>query len=134
MTRVVEALNALRMSDPDLLGDWFGGFITAYHNAFEPVADEAPRPRIEIEWDLAHGARLLRRPWSRLAWRKTRKGARLYAGGLVHAMPARDAQRLAASDAIANAAYAALTQAGRDAVFALLEAGHYRLQLTEEDE
>jgi len=134
MARVVEALNALRMNDPDRLGDWFGGFITTYRNAVEPAADEASRPRIEVEWDLAHGARLLRHPWSRMAWRRAAKAARLYAGGLMHAMPARDAQRLAASDAIDSAGYDALSQAGRDAVFALLEAGHYRLQFTDEDE
>ena len=30
MGRVIEALNALRMNDPDRLGDWFGRFITLY--------------------------------------------------------------------------------------------------------
>ncbi len=134
MARVVEALNALRMNDPDKLGDWFGGFITTYRNAVEPAADETPRPRIEVEWDLAHGARLLRHPWSRMAWRKAAKGARLYAGGLVHVLPARDAQRLAAAEAIDGPLYDALSQAGRDAVFAMLESGHYRLHLGDEEE
>src|SRR5690606_31512419 len=137
MARVVEALNLLRMNDADKLGDWFGGFITTYRNAVEPAADEAPRPRIEVEWDLAHGARLLRHPWSRMAWRKAagkdKGGARLYAGGLVHVLPARDAQRLAAAESVEGGLYDALSQAGRDAVFALFEAGHYRLQAIDED-
>jgi 50S ribosomal protein L16 3-hydroxylase len=137
MARVVDALNALRMNDPDRLGDWFGGFITTYRNAVEPASDGAARPRIEIEWDLAHGQRLLRHPWSRMAWRKASRkgnaGARLYAGGLAHALPVRDAQRLAAAESIDGPLYEALSQAGRDAVIALVEAGHYRLQAMEED-
>ena len=129
MARVVEALNLLRMNDPDALGDWFGSFITQYRSAVEPAADEAARPRIEVEWDLAHGATLARHPWSRMAWRRAAKGARLYAGGQVHVLPARDAARLAAADAVGGGLYEALSQAGRDAVIALLESGHYRLQL-----
>ena len=129
MTRVVEALNLLRMNDLDSLGDWFGSFITTYRSAVEPAADEDARPRIEIEWDLAHGANLLRHPWSRMAWRKAAKDARLYAGAQVHGMAVRDAGALAAADAIDGALYDRLGPRGRDAVFALLEAGHYRLQL-----
>ena len=134
MGRVVEALNLLRMNDADKLGDWFGGFITTYRSAVEPTADEAARPRIEVEWDLAHGAPLLRHPWSRMAWRKASKCARLYAGGRVLVLPARDAQRLAAADTIDGALYDGLSQAGRDAVFELLDAGHYRLALPDEEE
>ncbi len=129
MSRVVDALNLLRMNDPDRLGDWFGGFITTYRSAIEPVADDELRPRIEIEWDLAHGANLLRHPWSRMAWRKANRDARLYAGGQAHAMGIRDARALAAADAIDGPLYDRLGPRGRDAVFALLEAGHYRLQL-----
>jgi len=134
MARVVEALNLLRMNDPDRLGDWFGGFITTYRSAVEPAADEVVRPRIEVEWDLAHGAALQRHPWSRMAWRRAAKAARLYAGGRVLPLPVRDAQRLAAAGTVDGALYDALGQAGRDAVFELLDTGHYRLALPDEDE
>jgi 50S ribosomal protein L16 3-hydroxylase len=136
MARVVEALNLLRMKDPDALGDWFGGFITTYRSAVEPAADDAPRPRIEVEWDLAHGVALQRHPWSRMAWRralgKGKAGARLFAGGRALALPVRDAQRLAAAETVDGALYDALSQAGRDAVFELLDAGHYRLATEDE--
>ncbi len=131
MTRVVEALNLLRMGDPDRLGDWFGSFITTYRTSFEPTADGEERPRIEVEWDLAHGASLLRHPWSRMAWRKAAKDARLYAGGRVHAMGLRDARALAAADDIDGALYDRLGPRGRDAVLGLFDAGHYRLQLVD---
>ncbi len=133
MARVLEALNLLRMRDPDALGDWFGGFITTYRSAVEPVADDTPRPRIEIEWDLAHGALLHRHPWSRMAWRKAAKAARLYAAGRVIPLPERDARRLAAADTVDGRLYDTLTQAGRDAVFGLLESGHYRLWMEDEE-
>ena len=132
MVRVVEALNLLRMRDPDRLGDWFGSFITTYRSAVEPAAEDDPRPRIEVEWDLAHGASLLRHPWSRMAWRNATKHACLYAGGQVHAMSVRDARAIAAADGIDGSVYDRLGARGRDAAFALLEAGHYRLQLDDE--
>ena len=131
MHRVVEALRQLRMDDPDRFGDWFGGFITTYRSAVQPAPAETPRPRIEMEWDLAHGASLLRHPWSRMAWRRAHAkgaGARLYAGGTSHALSVRDARRLAAAERIDGALYDSLGRDGRDAVFALFDAGHYQLQ------
>ena len=133
MTRVVEALNALRMNDPDRLGDWFGRFITLYRSAGELAPLQAAPPRIEVEWDLGHGAQLLRHPWSRMAWRTAGKGARLYVSGRELALSTRDAQRLAAATVVDGATYAALSQAGRDAVIELFAGGHYQMQLDEEE-
>ena len=68
--RAIAALNRLRMNDPERLADWFGRFITTYRSpgAVEPgpVA-----PRIELEWQLDHGASLHRHPLSRMAWRRS---------------------------------------------------------------
>ncbi len=132
MQRVMEALNALRMNDADRLGDWFGRFITLYRSAGEIPPSLAPPPRIELEWDLQQDGRLLRHPWSRMAWRKAqgkaRSGARLYVSGREFALPARDARRLAAAATIDGVLYATLSQAGRDVVVELLGDGHYQLQ------
>lgn len=133
MGRVVEALNALRMNDPDRLGDWFGRFITLYRSAGEVAGPPVPPPRIEVEWDLGQGARLLRHPWSRMAWRKAGKGGRLFVSGRELVLPRRDAQRLAAATAIDGPLYASLSQAGRDAVIELLGAGHYQMPGPEEE-
>ena len=137
MHRVVDALRQLRMDDPDRFGDWFGGFITTYRSAVQPAPGDQPRPRIEVEWDLAHGARLLRHPWSRMAWRRVHArggGAHLYTGGHVLAMSVADARRLAAADVIDGALYDTLAGAGRDAALALLDAGHYHLLMEDADE
>lgn len=133
MGRVVEALNLLRMDDPQRLGDWFGRFITQYRSAHQPVAADAMRSRIESEWDLQQGAQLLRFPWTRMAWRRAGRDARLYAGGEEFALPQRDAARIAAADTLDGDTYAALSDAGRDAVQALLALGHYQLALADED-
>lgn len=129
MQRAIEALNLLRMNDPERLGDWFGRFVTVYRSAHHAAPDEVPRSRIEIEWDLQQGAALHRHPWTRMAWRRSGKGARLYAAGADYVLPVRDAQRIAAADTLDGAAYATLSEAGRDAVQALLGDGHYRLVL-----
>ena len=137
MARAIEALNLLRMNDPDRLGDWFGRFITLYRNAGEVQPggdpDEVPRSRIEIEWDLQQGASLHRHPWSRMAWRKAqaRGMSRLYVNGQEYPLPARDAARLANAAVLDGAAYAALSDAGGDLAFELLQAGHYALALHE---
>jgi 50S ribosomal protein L16 3-hydroxylase len=138
MRRAVEALNALRMNDPDRIGDWFGRFITLYRNAGEVMAAPDPRSRIEIEWDLQQGATLLRHPYSRMAWRKAqssaRGGARLYVNGQDYPLPVRDAKSVANAKGLDGATYAALSEAGRDCVYELLQAGHYRLTVGGEEE
>ncbi|MFC3549633.1 JmjC domain-containing protein [Lysobacter cavernae] len=137
MNRAVEALNMLRMNDPDRLGDWFGRFITVYRAAGEVQAGDDARSRIEIEWDLQHGAALHRHPWSRMAWRRAHRSgeaARLYVSGQDHPLPAADAQRIANAVVFDGPAYAALSETGRDCLYALLQAGHYRLALADEEE
>jgi 50S ribosomal protein L16 3-hydroxylase len=133
MARVIEALNALRMNDSDRLGDWFGRFITLYRSAGEIPSADTPPPRIEVEWDLGRGGQLQRHPWSRMAWRRTGKAARLFVSGRAIALPVRDAQQLAAMDRVDGTAYAALSPAGRDAVIELFGAGHYQLLPDEEE-
>jgi 50S ribosomal protein L16 3-hydroxylase len=129
----VEALNMLRMNDPDRLGDWFGRFITVYRSAGEVLPGGPDRSRIEVEWDLQQGGALVRHPWSRMAWRKAGRAARLYVNGQAHPLAVRDARAVANTASVDAAAYAALSQEGRDLVFALFEAGYYQLQLPDEE-
>lgn len=127
MQRVLAALNALRMNDSERLGDWFGRFITQYRNAGDVYPPATVPPRIEVEWMLEHGQPLLRHPWSRMAWRRSGRSARLYVGEVDFQLPIRDARRLAAASQIDGACYLGLSPVARDAVIALLSAGHYQL-------
>lgn len=128
MARVVEALNVLRMNDPERLGDWFGRFISAYRSGGAVAAPPGVPSRIEVEWDLAQGAVLLRHPFSRVAWRRSGRRATLFANGEAWSVPMRDAQRIAGAREIGQREYASLSEAGRSLAFELLEAGHYVLQ------
>lgn len=134
MKRVVEALNALRMNDPDRLGDWFGRFITTYRASGDVMPSPGQRSRIEVEWDLQQGALLQRHPFSRLAWRRRAKDASLFCNGIDYVLPVRDAQALAALDALDSAVYASLSQEGRDAVMSLMSQGHYQLLMESGDD
>jgi 50S ribosomal protein L16 3-hydroxylase len=133
MVRAVEALNALRLNDPDKLGDWFGRFITTYRAGGEVVAGGDQRSRIEIEWDLQQGAVLQRHPFSRLAWRRSGRQATLFCSGLEFSLPVKDAQRLAAAETLDGGAYAGLSEAGRDVAMDLHSQGHYQLLVDEDD-
>lgn len=133
MVRAVEALNALRLNDPDKLGDWFGRFITTYRAGGEVVAGGDQRSRIEIEWDLQQGAVLQRHPFSRLAWRRSGRLATLFCSGLEFSLPVKDAQRLAAAETLDGNAYAELSETGRDVAMDLHSQGHYQLLVDEDD-
>lgn len=134
MARAVEALNMLRMNDPERLGDWFGRFMTIYRAAGEVMSNGEDRSRIEIEWDLQQGASLVRHPWTRVAWRKAARGATLFVSGQDHALPLADARLLANNATVDGHDYEALSETGRELLMSLLAAGHYQLYLAEEED
>lgn len=130
MQRAIAGLNALRMNDPQRLGDWFGRFMTLYRSVGESLQPDAPRSRIEVEFDLQQGAVLARHPWTRVAWRRdsTKKSlARLYVAGQIFALPLADARTLAAAQTLDGDDYDALSEDGRALVLELLAQGHYHL-------
>jgi 50S ribosomal protein L16 3-hydroxylase len=128
--RVDAALAAWETWPAERRRAWFGRYITRYRAAGEI----APAPRTP-RWDaavakLAGGARLLRHPFARSAWSAAPRGrgATLFVDGTAFAMPRDDARRLAAAESLDADAVAALADAGRAALAALLASGHYRLQ------
>lgn len=126
MGRVVEALNALRMNDPDKLGAWFGRFITTYRAAGDILPPAGLPPAEEIAAALEQGLVLQRHPWARPAWRRTSRGAMLFCSGQEFALPVKDAKRLAAAEHIDGTDYAALSAAGRQTLLELIEGGFYQ--------
>lgn len=134
MGRVVQALNALRMNDPDRLGEWFGRFITTYRSAGQAAAPEQPPSLIQLQFALNQGATLQRHPMTRMAWRRARKGAVLFASGQALPMGVREARALAAAEQIDGALYQTLGERGREAVLVLLTSGHYVLPEANADE
>jgi 50S ribosomal protein L16 3-hydroxylase len=141
MQRAIAGLNALRMNDPERLGDWFGRFMTLYRSVGDSLTPDPPRSRIEIEFDLQQGALLQRHPWTRVAWRRSAASkttgksalAKLYVGGQTHVLPLADARTLAAAETLGGEAYAALSAESQALVLELLAEGHYRLDNEADD-
>ena len=127
MKRVVAALNALRMNDPDRLGNWFGRFITTYRAAGDILPSQAPPSPEEVTAELENGGVLERHPWARLAWRRATRGASLYCSGLAFQLSIKDAQTLAGAEQIDIAQFNKLGNKGRDALMELITGGHYQL-------
>ncbi|MGE8227823.1 MAG: JmjC domain-containing protein [Stenotrophomonas sp.] len=127
MKRVVAALNALRMNDPDRLGNWFGRFITTYRAAGDILPSQAPPSPEEVVAELENGGVLERHPWARLAWRRATRGASLYSSGLAFQLSIKDAQTLAGTEQIDIALFNKLGNKGRDALMELIVGGHYQL-------
>ena len=127
MGRVVAALNALRMNDPDRLGNWFGRFITTYRAAGDILPSQAPPSPEEVAAELENGGVLERHPWARLAWRRATRGASLYCSGLAFQLSIKDAQALAGAEQIDAGLFHKLSNKGRDALMELIVGGHYQL-------
>ena len=127
MKRVITALNAIRMNDPDRLGNWFGRFITTYRSAGDILPSQPPRSPEEVEAELANGGLLERHPWARTAWRRATRGASLYCSGHAFALSIKDAQLLAGAERLDAAAYGKLSAKGRNAVLELMAGGFYQL-------
>lgn len=127
MARVIRALDMLRTDDPDRLGDWFGRFITTYRSAGIVAAPDADLAPDRIEAVLAEGGRLLRNPFSRMAWSRAGTDARLYVAGQSYALPVDDARGLANAGTLDRAGWNALSRHGRAMACTLAAAGHYHL-------
>ena len=80
MRRVQAALAELRDADPAALQEWFGRFITRYRSAHEAIPAKRALSAGQIAEKLA-GARVLRNPWSRIAWSRRGRGADLFLAG-----------------------------------------------------
>lgn len=116
--------------DADAFADWFGRFITRYRAAQVPAPRRRPLDRTTLAARLARG-HIAIHPWARLAWRRTRKGARLYACGDQFDLPLAWAKALGAcGPRLRGTALLALPkrERGLAALAALLDAGHVLLR------
>jgi 50S ribosomal protein L16 3-hydroxylase len=116
--------------DDEAFADWFGAFVTRYRLA--QVA--APRKRRVDHATLAERlphASLERDPWSRFAWRRRGRGARLYVAGNVFDAPAGWAKTLTSNARrIEGSRLAQLPECARGVALlaALIDAGHVTLR------
>jgi 50S ribosomal protein L16 3-hydroxylase len=106
----------------DLLHDWFGRFITRYRNAQVPAPLEKPLGETALMKQLDAGAHLLRHPWSRMAWSRSKSGGVLYVSGNAYPSTPALAQQLCEQREFA--AQGKLDAAARALLLALVNDGH----------
>lgn len=106
-----------------LLRTWFGRFITRYRSA--QAAAPNPRPLTDAAFAAAleRNAEVRRNPWSRCAWLREGRGARLFVAGDMHACSVALAKRVCSQPAFALAS-APSSAADRAVLRALVDTGH----------
>ncbi|HET8764670.1 MAG TPA: cupin domain-containing protein [Rhodanobacter sp.] len=122
LARLRRALPFAAALDDDALRDWFGRFVTRYRNAQTPAPPARMVTAAALHKQLAAGARLLRHPWSRLAWARGKAGTTLFANGDAWPAPPALAKALCAQrKLVLPGAPAAVDEA---LLLALVNAGH----------
>jgi 50S ribosomal protein L16 3-hydroxylase len=125
MRRVAASLTALRDMDDAGLRAWFGQFITRYRSVHRaaPAARAVSAARLVAALP---GSTLLRNPWSRCAWTRYGRGARLFVAGNSYSCSIALARALCAKRELAGATLArSLTAAGYEVLAALINDGHW---------
>ena len=127
LDRALAALNQLKLSSRDELGEWFGRFVSAYRVAEGQAPSSADAVGEDIVASVNGGAAWLRHPYSRMAWRRMGDGALLFVNGAAFQTSVADAKFIAATDVVDASLPAALTAKGRELLQTLADGGHYQL-------
>ncbi len=113
--------------DALLLRSWFGSFITRYRAAHEAVPRTKPLGQAEFLRRLEAAAELQFNPWSRFAWSKAARGARLFVAGEELACSRKLAARLCSRETMVSAEFLGLDTASLELLLTLVNAGHLAL-------
>ena len=94
LERLKQALPFAAALRDEALHDWFGRFITRYRNAQAPAPLAKPIAADTLAAKMAAGAQLLRHPWARMAWNRSKTSGVLYVSGQAYAATPVLAQQL----------------------------------------
>jgi 50S ribosomal protein L16 3-hydroxylase len=123
--RVLRAMPWLHARDAAPFRAWFASYITRYRSTLAAV----PRTRKIIDAELARGvaanAEVIRNPWSRVAWFRAGRDARLFVAGAEFTCSVALARLIGAGAPFPLARIAAARD--RDALRKLVDAGHLSL-------
>jgi 50S ribosomal protein L16 3-hydroxylase len=125
LARVRAALSSLSAADSAQRRSWFGRFITRYRSVHEAAPARRPVSAKQVAARLA-SARIVRNPWSRVAWARSGRRADLFVAGEAHACSAKFARLLASRRELRGAEIRASAGPGDlDILTALINAGHF---------
>ena len=125
LDRALTALNQLKLSSRDELGEWFGRFISAYRVAEGQAPSPADATGQDIATSVDEGTVWRRHPYSRMAWRRMGDGALLFVNGAAFQTSVADAKRIAAADTVNAEVPRSLTSKGRELLQTLADGGHF---------
>jgi len=111
--------------NPDL-DNFLAAFLSRFRLAHDPVPPPAVISAQKLRKALERDVRLMRNPWTRLAWIENTQGARLYAAGQAYDCSVRLAIALCGSDQPRISA-GRLDAAALDTVTRLINHGHFLL-------
>ncbi|NND45707.1 MAG: cupin domain-containing protein [Xanthomonadales bacterium] len=118
---------ASSLEDDGALREFSGRFLTRFGLALEPANPEPDLDPASLAQALRDGARLVRNPWTRLAWTRHGKGARLFAAGEAVLCSAELAERLCRNPE-PELFSSALSGEDLDAILWLVNRGHLLLE------
>ncbi|MDR3388876.1 MAG: cupin domain-containing protein [Rudaea sp.] len=127
LRRVRAAMPHFSNVDNSVFASWFGRFITAYRAAHEAAPAARPLSHARLGGKLA-GTRLLRNPWSRMAWTRHGRNAELFVAGHSYRCTVALARLIAGQrDLDGDAVLARAGKTGLPVLAALVNAGHLLL-------
>jgi len=116
--------------DERLPNAFLGSFISRYRLAHQPAAPAEPISPGEVFSELANGRRLMRNPWTRLAWVETQGKARLFAAGDEFVCSIGTAQALSSTPPLLPEQNAP----NLDLISRLINSGHFYLESEDADQ
>jgi 50S ribosomal protein L16 3-hydroxylase len=114
--------------DSSMLRTWFARFVTRYRSAHAAMPRARKITDAEFDRALARQATAIRNPWSRAAWIRLGRDARLFVAGTDHACSIAFARRVCSRAPVALEAVR--SRRDRDALRSLIDLGHVTLAST----
>ncbi|PIV37205.1 MAG: transcription factor [Lysobacterales bacterium CG02_land_8_20_14_3_00_62_12] len=127
LARITPVIDRLRKLKHAEIADWFGGFISRYRAAQTPAARAHDLSAATITRRLNVGARLHRHPFSRIASRPGKTQVLLYLAGDRYRISKALYAAIIEPAGIANEHWQPLSAEDRNALCALVNAGHFAL-------
>jgi 50S ribosomal protein L16 3-hydroxylase len=111
--------------DSSLLRTWFCRFVTRYRSAHEAVPRRRPITDAELDRAFSRRFEAVRNPWSRAAWMRSARSARLFVAGTDHVCSTRFARLICSSSPVLLEHVR--NPRDRDALRSLIDLGHVTL-------